>query len=262
MKPQEKKYTETLTYLLDRIPYLNNDIFKEIAMKTMNYYKGSKTQKQHSSLFQQLELDWYNSLEKNEPVYSYYSKPEMVIETWCCFHLYSKKYLDLIKKLNFDKSQIKTITDIGCGVGFSTSYLKDIFPNADVYGTNVRGTQFDIATELGQKNNFKIIDSVNELDKIDLIFASEYFEHFEKPIEHLKEVLNKKPKMLIIANAFGSKSFGHFNTYYHNDKAISNKTIGRLFNQALKFYGYKLVKTGFWNNRPNVWILDKKNTND
>ena len=46
---------------------------------------------------------------------------------------------------------------------------------------------------------------------------------------------------------------GHFNYYIHNGELIENKKIGRLFNKTLREANYKQLKTGFWNNRPNVW---------
>lgn len=255
MIPHLEKPIDALKYLMSRIEYLNNKVFYEIAIQTLNYYKGSKKQRTHTSIFQKIELEWYESLLKNNPIYHYYSKPEMVIETWACFYVYSKKYISLIEKLNFNKNKYKNIVDLGCGVGFTTSYLKYIFKNSNVYGTNVKGYQWDIATELGHKNGFKIIESVNELDNIDIIFASEYFEHFENPIEHLNSILQKKPKVLFIANAFGSQSFGHFNEYKYNGNTYSNKNIGKIFNNHLKINGYIQVKCGFWNNRPTVWKL-------
>jgi 2-polyprenyl-3-methyl-5-hydroxy-6-metoxy-1,4-benzoquinol methylase len=253
MKPQDLKPEQTLSFLLERIPELNNEQFKTIAFQTMDHYKGSKKQRQQTLLIQELENKWYDSLEKNQPAYHYYEMPEMVLEVWCCFHLYSKKYLQQIDKLNLSKQNIKTIVDVGCGVGFSSSFLKHIFPNANVYGTQVRGSQFNIATELGQINGFNVIENIAPLEKVDFVFASEYFEHFERPIEHLLTILEKSPNVLVIANSFGSRSFGHFNHYKHNDKIITNKSIGKSFNEALRHYGYKQHKTGFWNNRPAVW---------
>jgi 2-polyprenyl-3-methyl-5-hydroxy-6-metoxy-1,4-benzoquinol methylase len=255
MIPHLTNPIDSLKYLMTRIEYLNNDIFHNIAIKTLNYYKGSKQQRNQTSLFQKIELEWYESLKNNNPIYHYYSKPEMVIETWACFYVYSKKYLNLIEKLKLDIYNYKTVVDLGCGVGFTTSYLKYIFKNSNVYGTNVRGYQWNIATELGQKNGFSIIESVKELNNIDIIFASEYFEHFEYPIDHLLTILEKKPKLMFIANAFGSQSFGHFNEYKYESEIYSNKNIGKLFNITLKKHGYQQVKCGFWNNRPAVWKL-------
>jgi len=89
----------------------------------------------------------------------------------------------------------------------------------------------------------------------DLVFASEYFEHWEAPIEHLEEVLSKAtPKALVIANAFGSKSVGHFDVYKDRGVEFSPKNISRKFNQCLRNHGYTLVQTKFWNGRPTVWI--------
>lgn len=255
MLPYQSKPNETLDYLFAKVPTLNNDTHRDIANRTMNYYKGSKKERTLTSLFQDLENKWYSSLEEGNPAYFYYSYPEMVIETWCCFHLYSKNYISLLSKFMDDssKADVKTIVDLGCGVGFTTSYLKHVFPNAKVYGTNVRGTQWDVASDLGKEQGFTIVESINDVSNIDLVFASEYFEHFERPIEHLKSIIDKEPKMLLIANSFGSKSFGHFNVYKNENQSIENKKVGRLFNSLLR-ERYKPLETGFWNNRPSLWV--------
>lgn len=46
-------------------------------------------------------------------------------------------------------------------------------------------------------------------------FASEYFEHHELPVKHLIELLEvSHPRLLVIANSFGARSIGHFDSYY------------------------------------------------
>ena len=93
----------------------------------------------------------------------------------------------------------------------------------------------------------------------DFVFASEYFEHFQRPIEHLRDVLRvAEPKHLVIANAFGSKSIGHFDIYLDEENLFDSRqvlgaSVGRLFNDVLRKNGYATVKTEFWNNRPAVW---------
>ena len=104
-----------------------------------------------------------------------------------------------------------------------------------------------------------MVGDVADLEGVeaDLIFASEYFEHVSDPINHLNHIINNvKPRSFIIANAFGSKSIGHFDEYEANGDKVSNKAIGRLFNKSLREAGYQMMKTKLWNNRPSIWVRE------
>lgn len=209
-----------------------------------------------------LENRWYNSLAQNKPDYSVYSDPYYYCEVWLCWKNYSRRYLKEIsnQKSLFDKSIVddmidtKTVIDLGCGFGYTTIGLKEIFPTAKVYGTNIKDTpQYNIAKTFEQQKHINIIDDYADI-KTDLIFASEYFEHFDKPIEHLIDVLQKtNPKYLLIANTFNGKAIGHFNSYTHLNMLYDGKTISKMFNSTLRQFGYEKVETNCWNNRPNYW---------
>ena len=109
-----------------------------------------------------------------------------------------------------------------------------------------------MATELGNEHNFKIIS--DHRMRADLVFASEYFEHFHNPIEHLIDVIqNCQPKYFIIANTFNSKAIGHFNDYVYQDKIYPGKIMSKMFNDVLRQNGYEQVETNCWNNRPTYW---------
>jgi hypothetical protein len=88
----------------------------------------------------------------------------------------------------------------------------------------------------------------------DLVFASEYFEHFEEPIAHLVEVVElTRPRALLIANAFSAKSIGHFDEYVVDGRRVSGDVVGRRFNDTLRRIGYSKIETRLWNNRPAYW---------
>lgn len=148
------------------------------------------------------------------------------------------------------------VVDLGCGFGYTTAALKESFPEACVVGTNIRDTlQWKVARKVGLEKGFTVGSSPKDVGKrADLVFASEYFEHFQKPIEHLEDVLHRlEPRSMVIANSFGSRSVGHFDEYLHEGSTISNKAVGRSFNRYLRSKGYRLMETGFWNGRPAVW---------
>jgi len=155
-----------------------------------------------------------------------------------------------------------TIIDLGCGFGYSTAMIKQAFPNKEVIGTNLKDTdQYRFCEKMSKIYNFKIVNSEYEIkNNIDFIFASEYFEHiFDAPInvENLLNHLN--PKYLLLANTFNQESVGHFNKYsYKNCKnnkieLIKNSNASRAFNSVLRNNEYTKIKTGLWNDRPNLW---------
>jgi len=236
--------------------------FFTLASNALLYYKGSKSQREQLREYQEIESRWYNSLAAGTPDYSVYDDPYMLVEVWACWCMYSRKYIGLLDKIGQTEhgslrnslGNIQSIADIGCGCAYTTAAWKEAYPDANVIGTQVVGSpQFEIATNMGAQHGFSIIGELES--HADLVFASEYFEHWEAPIEHLEQVLAKAtPKALVIANAFGSKSVGHFDVYKDRGVDYNPKAISRKFNQCLRNHGYTLIHTKFWNGRPTVWI--------
>lgn len=184
--------------------------------------------------------------------------------TWACWMVYSRRYLlALIKLLNLgllDRTTVRSVADVGCGFGHTTAALKEIFPDARVFGTNLPDTaQFRIAEEQGKLHGFEMVPDVSRVDgDVDLVFASEYFEHIFRPIEHLAGILRKRPTIFMVASAFGTKSIGHFPSYAIGKQIVPGNLVGRKFNDFLRAHGYERLatpKSGFWNNRPAVYVL-------
>ncbi len=248
-------------------PSLDIESAKKIAIASIRYYKGDAKMRDFLVSGHTLELRWYESLVKCRPDYSVYDDDFFVSDVWACWIVYSRKYLlalDSNKSLSTNKSivdvmspNISSVVDLGCGFGYTTAGLKELFPAAKVFGTNIAETfQFKVAREVGKHRGFEIVPDISSIKgSTDLVFASEYFEHIQRPIEHLIDVINHgKPKAFILANSFGSRSVGHFNTFLHGRERIPNKSVGRAFGKTLRYAGYELIKTNLWNNRPSLWI--------
>ena len=225
-----------------------------------------------------LERRWYASLEasgrmsgspllgtEGDPDYAVYGDPAFLSELWACWVVYSRQYLRTIESPKSMVNQsirdhigpVSRVVDLGCGAGYTTAALGKMF-NAEAVGTNVEGTsQYEIASEFGRREGFRLVPSVQSISGgADLVFASEYFEHLEAPIEHLREVLDVlQPRALLVANAFSSPAIGHFPFYRDASSlfGISGKEIGRMFGKVLRQHGYKTVETKCWNNRPMYW---------
>lgn len=243
---------------------VNRDVVK-LAVKSAGRRdrKATLTAEDQSNLkvYDDLLDRWYASLPDN-PDYGVYGEPYYVIDLWMCWHLYSRNHIRNINRAKDGPSvaesfgDVKKIVDLGCGLGFTTTMLKQRWPSAEVIGTNIPTSfQYSVASDLAKQYGFNMEGNLEDVgDGVDLVFASEYFEHFYQPIDHLEEVLAAlKPTHLLLANAFTSDAIGHFNQYSWNGEIYSDAKMGKLFNDTLRNHGYTKAKTNLWNNRPALW---------
>lgn len=190
---------------------------------------------------------WYESLDAGSPDFSIYDDPRYLSEVWICWTDYSRKYVRSIRTLGLEP---KTVVDLGCGIGYSTAALAEVYPSARVAGTNLESVQSRVARALG----VTVVTGAAGLGHQDLALASEYFEHIPAPLEHLDEVLDAvSPTTFVIANAFGTTSLGHFREYTVGGNQVPGPAVSRAFSERMRERGYEKLKTGFWNNRPTVW---------
>jgi SAM-dependent methyltransferase len=203
---------------------------------------------------------WYRSLDAELPDFGVYDDAEYVSEAWTCWAVYSRRYLrEVRKKRLFEVGPGRGVLDLGCGIGVTTAALAEMFPGSDVVGTQLpESLQWRVASVLARRTGFRLEESAAALRgwECDLALASEYFEHFERPIDHLREILrNVRPRAWLVANAFGARSIGHFRWYQSDDGPVDGGSFGRVFAKEMRAQGYRSVSSGFWNNRPGVWVL-------
>lgn len=199
---------------------------------------------------------WYRSVNEGRPNLGVYLGAYYVVVGWQSWVEWSRKYLRIVRD-RFMKflPEVSTLVDLGCGLGVSTAAIRGIFPDARAIGTNLAGSmQWAVAAELAGRYDFDLREDIAGVDAPDLVFASEYFEHFLDPVGHLREVLSARPRVLVVANAFRALAVGHFPTYELDGERVSAPKIGRAFNAELRGAGYKMIMHGAWNNRPNLWI--------
>lgn len=253
---------------LDELGFANVQLLYDVCRARIIDLQNNTNLTQHIPGYIDLEKQWYKSLrEDSSPDYSIYDFDLYLAEAWACWAVYSRKYLLELPKFKFlepygvagDMQPVNKIVDLGCGIGYSTAGLKRIFPDAEVVGTNLPNTkQYAVAESVGKVVGFSMVATPQQAGKADAVFASEYFEHFDRPIDHLIEVLEAiQPRTLLIANAFGPDAPGHFDYYMVNNEKLDPKQTGKAFAKTLKDYGYEKVKTKFWNNRPNYWRKSK-----
>lgn len=269
----QTKHADVLDDLLARCASAKStidvDAIKKLAVESAKATNvGSALPPQLDAIMQR----WYDSLPGGNPDYSVYGEDEYIAELWACWKVYSRTHLLNIQKPKCLPSgsitdahlHAEKIIDLGCGFAYTTAAIKQIFPHANVYGTNLDGTlQMSVARGMASDYGFTMGGDPQDFSgPTDLVFASEYFEHMDRPIQHLDYVIETlRPGAMLIANAFGPTAIGHFREYhvYEMDgmPLLEAKKTGSVFNERMKHHGYTKVKTKLWNNRPAYWVKNR-----
>jgi len=241
------------------------DLINETAVSTIKFLQSNKEHRSKIRLSRKLENRWYESLENGQPDYGVYNTDQYIAELWACWVVYSRQYMLNIQKPKYfppngivaDIGKVENVIDLGCGFGFSTAAFREFYPDAEIIGTNLADTiQMKLLRQIAEQYNFKVVSQISKIQKtkIDIIFASEYFEHIYDALDHLEQILSRfSPRVMIIANTFSAKSIGHFPEYKVKNSTLPGKQVSRLFNNILRSNGYEKIKTTLWNNRPTYW---------
>jgi hypothetical protein len=201
--------------------------------------------------FLSLESRWYDSLAAGTPDYSIYQDPIYLADAMACWLMYSRGYLRAMQRYGLTGvigDQIRVIADLGCGIGFTSLGLAELFPAARVYGTNFMDSpQARVAERAG-------VEVQEEAGEADMVLALEYFEHVEAPVDHLRAVLRAEPSVVVVSNTFGPRAPGHFGSYVVGGVGVEPRRAARAFDTEMKDQGYKELSTRMWNGRPAYWI--------
>jgi len=228
-------------------------LIEQACFKAIKFAEHKSTE----SPIGEIEQRWYASIDANCADYSVYDDDFYFADMIACWRVYSRKYIkSIIKEGSFSADKIDSILDLGCGLAYTTAALSEAFPRAEVFGTNIGDTkQFKFCKFMSSVYGFNIITGASSVGKkVDLIFASEYFEHIINPVEHLLEIIESvDPLYFVIANSFNTRAIGHFLNYLHNGNIVSAAEISIIFNREMR-KRYISLKTKIWNNKPSVWV--------
>lgn len=234
---------------------------RDLALRSIRHLNGGGKQREQTGMSRRVEAQWYDALKRGAPDWSVYGTDYYLAELWACWAVYSRPYLRVLSQSNKvdgrslleHVGRVARVLDLGCGVGLTTAALTQLFPDAEVVGTNLEGTrQIVLARRNAERYGFRI--ELEPTEEVDVVFASEYFEHFPSPVRHLQDVLRvARPRVLLVANAFGTKSIGHFPRYFVRGQWEDAACTKREFASEMVDQGYRKVKTGFWNGRPTYW---------
>jgi hypothetical protein len=241
---------------------VDEDAIIESAYETIKHM-GTPTPISDNNVAKVLEKRWYDSLEKGEADYLVYNEPNYLADIWACWILFSRisvkvlgRPTSLVTHSVLDEiGEDGTILDLGCGFAYTTLALQQLLPKAKVYGTNIETSyQFKVAQTLTADTDITILPTFKGIGNVRAAFASEYFEHFDKPLEHLEEVVEAcSPEYMIVANGFNGDAIGHFNTYIHRRTVYDAKKMNRLFSKTMRNLGYETMDSTIWNSRPTIW---------
>ena len=213
---------------------------------------------------------WYSSVDAGKPDYDIYDDDYYFTDLWKCWVIYSRGYIRGILKGRIKGSNlpisslfngVTSVADLGCGIGYTTAALAELFPRARVYGTNIPATQqWAFAADMAERYGFDLLPQYNSIPTpVDLVVASEYFEHFvDAPGEVDRTIQRLQPKMLYAANSFATYSLGHFMMHQDmDDQLLDKRSVGKRFTEVLKGHGYTKRATTLWNNKPGLWVRQR-----
>lgn len=214
--------------------------------------------KKTSMAFEEKELDnwWYD----NYKDFSRYASWHYLYAGLNCFDRFSKPCAIYAKQYLGDR-EIKTIVDVGAGIGLSTMFLADLFPSAKVYYNNItpslQADFFEAHKRYTIASTF-IPQAMTEKEMLqhgpfDMLFASEYFEHFEDPQQQTNFLLDQVGfKYLVINNSFNVKAYGHFKEFKCVGETLAPKQMSKMWLRTVRSW-YNELDVKCWNGRPKIF---------
>ncbi len=196
-----------------------------------------------------VDEEWKRNYKNFDKYYTY----EYVYVALNCFKKYSKN--SVFKTFEYLGSEkINKILDLGAGIGLTTNLLQDLFPNSEVYYLNLEKSIQNDFFEKIKKEKIKIINNEEDLynNSFDIVFASELFEHIEKPIELLEKTMKICNKYYVTSNAFGPEAYGHFTSYFIDDVVASPREASKKFLKTIR-EEFEDMKIKTWNSRPRIF---------
>lgn len=138
------------------------------------------------------------------------------------------------------------ICDVGTAFGMSLNMFQQIFPDADINGTELTETMKRVAYhEFG----YKLTDEIDESKRYDLIMSYKVLEHMIDPMEELEKygkLLNPDGVLYISVptwfNVMGNFGLEGFNLKYYYDPNHINCWTIEMFESMLKRVGFEIIK--------------------
>ncbi len=129
----------------------------------------------------------------------------------------------LVKQIQ-NKHAINSILEIGCGTGYVTRKLLELFPEAHITALDIAPGMIEYSRNNMTQNITFVCDDIEEMElnkSYDLIVSNatfQWFNHFESTFEKLTSALT--PIGQICFSTFGQHTFNELRTSF---KAISDQ---------------------------------------
>jgi hypothetical protein len=242
---------------------MNDSFLKELKKKYryknwlihVNWLSGQSFDRDQAIAFEKKELDewWWG---EHYTDFSRYDSWHYLYAGLNCFNNYSKPCAFYAHQYLGDKN-IKSIVDVGAGIGLSTILLADLFPDSEVYYNNIEGSLQKKFFDTHKQDRIKFISNYDLVrsDRFDMLFASEYFEHFQDSTNWTSSLLsNGRFKYLVVNNSFNVRAYGHFKDYFHKGISVMPKQMSKLWLKQVRA-DYDEMKIKCWNGRPKIFVL-------
>ncbi len=171
-----------------------------------------------------------------------------------------KKFEQLLPQLEFVKTKTneRVILDIGCGAGAVTKLVKELFPNANIYGVDLSEPMITYANKNNTDKDIsfdqKDIFDLDQQLKFDFMYCSDLIEHIDDDLGLLTKLAHHSAYFLVrvplensISNRFlrffriydefswTNKKYGHVQHYSYND-----------FQKKIRIAGFRIVNAEFY----------------
>ena len=177
----------------------------------------------------------------NHEYYGHYWNENMV--TYLSHSAGGRWSKDLLDSLlaEIPMSSVKTIADVGCGVGMKTAQMAKHFKKAEVYGYDFSEPGITAAKKFHNQKNVSFstedITKASNNKKFDLITSFDVLEHIDDWKDLVKKLIKSNNRYMLICAPVGrmrayEPQIGHYRNFKRNE--IEN---------FMESQGYKTVKT-------------------
>jgi 2-polyprenyl-3-methyl-5-hydroxy-6-metoxy-1,4-benzoquinol methylase len=193
---------------------------------------------------------WINSKYTD---FSIYNDKDYLLDLFLCYsktsHRATIETIKFLKSIGFCN---KKILDDYCGCGLTSIHLLKEGYKVDCFiDSSIQLESFKKLVNFYKLNNYKIVSNRNK--KYDCILSFEICEHYQQPIEYLKEITESLnlDGLLSFTSTFNKMCIGHFEEYLINSEYMVSKEAGKKIREFLNSY-YKLLYRGF-NSIPKIY---------
>lgn len=144
-----------------------------------------------------------------------------------------------IKHFELNREFKGTILDFGCGMGDAFPIYRKAYPNAELIGLDFSNEAIKRCHETYSHLGKFICGDYSVVPSVDIIIASNVFEHLTNDLEIAKELL-KRCKCLFVIVPY--KEEKHYNPFHEHINSYDEES----FNQLTNSCSWKIFKSKGW----------------